>query len=77
LFDYNNENEEKKYGNNCLLSFEVDDAEKTKDKIEDRGLKIIFPLTKILSNIVFEFEDLEGNHIEVFSKFLASNKSSN
>ena len=77
LFDHNNENEEVKYGDNCLLSFEVDNAEKTKDKIEDRGLKIIFPLTKILDNIVFEFEDPEGNQIEVFSKVLASNKRDN
>jgi predicted enzyme related to lactoylglutathione lyase len=68
LFDHNNENEKIKYGDNCLLSFEVDDAEKTKEKIEDRGLKIVFPLTKILDNIVFEFEDPEGNQIEVFSK---------
>jgi predicted enzyme related to lactoylglutathione lyase len=68
LFDHNNENEKVKYGDNCLLSFEVDDAEKTKEKIEDRGLKIVFPLTKILDNIVFEFEDPEGNQIEVFSK---------
>jgi len=72
LFDHNNENEEVKYGDNCLLSFEVDDAEKTKEKIEDRGLKIIFPLTKILDNIVFEFKDPEGNHIEVFSRISAS-----
>jgi len=72
LFDHNNENEEVKYGDNCLLSFEVDDAEKTKEKIEDRGLKIVFPLTKILDNIVFEFEDPEGNHIEVYSKVSAS-----
>ncbi|MGM0438768.1 MAG: VOC family protein [Bacillota bacterium] len=72
LFDHNKENEEVKYGDNCLLSIEVDDAEKTKEKIEDRGLKIIFPLTKILENIVFEFKDPEGNHIEVFSKVSVS-----
>lgn len=72
MFDHNNENEEVKYGDNCLLSFEVDNAEKTEEKIEDRGLKIIFPLTKILDNIVFKFEDPEGNHIEVFSKVSAS-----
>jgi len=75
LFDHNNENEKIKYGDNCLLSFEVDDAEKIKDKMEDRGLKIIFPLTKILDNIVFEFEDPEGNHIEVFSNVSASESS--
>jgi len=72
LFDHNNKDEEIKYGDNCLLSFEVDYAEKTKDQIEERGLKIVFPLTKILENIVFEFQDPEGNHIEVFSKALKS-----
>jgi predicted enzyme related to lactoylglutathione lyase len=77
LFDHNNENEEVKYGDNCLLSFEVDDAEKTKEEIEERNLKIVYPLTKILDNIVFEFEDPEGNHIEVFSKVSASKSSSN
>ena len=76
LFDHNNENEEVKYGDNCLLSFEVYNARKIKDKIENLGLNIIFPLTKILDNIVFEFEDPEGNHIEVFSNVLTSNKSS-
>lgn len=75
LFDHNVENEEIKYGDNCLLSFEVDDAEKTKYKIEKRGLKIVFPLTEILNNLVFEFKDFEGNHIEVFSKALKSNNS--
>src|SRR6056297_1867260 len=77
LFDHNNENEEIKYGDNCLLSFEVDDAEKTKEKIEELNLKIVFPLTKILDNLVFEFEDSEGNHIEVFSKVSASKSSNN
>ncbi len=67
LFDHNNEDEEIKYGDNCLLSFEVEDAEKTKEQIKERGLKIVFPLKKILDNLVFEFEDPEGNHIEVFS----------
>ena len=75
LFDHNKENEEVKYGDNCLLSFEVDDAEKIKEKIEERNLKIIFPLTKILDNMVFEFEDPEGNHLEVFSKVSESESS--
>ena len=75
LFDHNNENEEVKYGDNCLLSFEVDDAEKTKEKIEERNLKIVFPLTKIQGNLVFEFQDPEGNNIEVFSNVSASESS--
>ncbi len=68
LFDHNNEGEEVKYGDNCLLSFEVEDVEKMKNKIEERGLKIVFPLKEIMDNKVFEFQDPEGNHIEVFSK---------
>lgn len=72
LFDHNNEAEDIKYGDNCLLSFEVADAGKLKEKIAEEGLKIIFPLTKILDNLVFEFEDSEGNHIEVFSKISSS-----
>ncbi len=77
LFDHNKENEEVKYGDNCLLSFEVDNAEKIKEKIEKRNLKIVFPITKILDNLVFEFEDPAGNHIEVFSKIKLSKKISN
>lgn len=74
LFDHNTENEKIQYGDNCLLSFEVEDAEKIKTQIKARGLKIVFPLKKIIDNFVFEFQDPEGNHIEVFSK--ASNKNS-
>ncbi|MFW6269823.1 MAG: VOC family protein [Bacillota bacterium] len=68
LFDHNNENEKVKYGDNCLISFEVEDAEEMKDKLIGRGINIVFPLKKILNNLVFEFEDPEGNHIEVFSR---------
>ena len=68
LFDYAKENETVKYGDNCLLSFEVEDAEALEEKLVRRGQKIVFPLKKILNNIVFEFEDTEGNHIEVYSK---------
>src|SRR5690554_6360200 len=68
LFDHNNENEDVEYGENCLLSFEVEDAGKSKEIIEQRGLEIVFPLKKILNNLVFEFKDTEGNHVEVFSK---------
>lgn len=68
LFDHNKEGEEVNYGDNCLLSFEVKDAEKMRNKIEERGLQIVFPLKQILDNIIFEFQDPEGNHIEVFSK---------
>ncbi len=68
LFDHKNENEQVRYGDNCLLSFEVDDAKETKNRIEQYGLKIVFPLEEILNNLIFEFQDSEGNHLEVFSK---------
>ncbi len=68
LFDHNKENERVEYGDNCLLSFEVEDAKDLKQKLEEHGFKIVFPLKKIINNYVFEFEDTEGNHIEVFSK---------
>ena len=67
LFDHARENEAVSYGDNCLLSFEVDNAEEMEKKLVKKGLKIVFPLKEILDNIVFEFQDTEGNHIEVFS----------
>jgi len=67
LFDYVRENEAVSYGDNCLLSFEVNNAEEMEKKLVKKGLKIVFPLKEILDNLVFEFEDTEGNHIEVFS----------
>ncbi len=68
LFDYHKENERVEYGDNCLLSFEVEDAKDLKERLEECGQAIVFPLKKILNNYVFEFEDTEGNHIEIFSK---------
>ncbi len=67
LFDHARENETVAYGDNCLLSFEVDDAVEMEKMLVKKGLKIVFPLKEIIDNIVFEFEDPEGNHIEVFS----------
>ena len=34
-------------------------------KRKTEGLKIVFPLAKIGTNWVTEFEDSEGNHIEL------------
>ncbi len=68
LFDHAKEEESVKYGDNCLLSCEVKDALQVRDELIKRGCKIVFPPTEILGNIVFEFEDPEGNHFEVFSR---------
>ncbi len=67
LFDHTRENETVQYGDNCLMSFEVDNAVEMEKKLVKKGLKIVFPLKEIIDNIVFEFQDTEGNHIEVFS----------
>ena len=34
------------------------------------GLKVVFPATKIANNWVAEFEDSEGNHIELTTPIL-------
>lgn len=51
------------FGNNCLPSIEVENAETLRRKLH--GLKIVFPITLIGQNLVCEFEDSEGNHIEL------------
>ncbi len=38
LFDHAGENEAVSYGDNCLLSFEVDNAEEMEKKLVKRGL---------------------------------------
>ena len=63
LFAYKKMNEQHTFGSNCLPSFEVSSIDILKSKLSK--LKIVFPLTKIGLNWVAEFEDSEGNHIEI------------
>lgn len=63
LFAYKKMKEKHVFGNNCLPSLEVNSLEVLKDKLSK--LKIVFPLTKIGSNWVSEFQDSEGNHVEI------------
>ena len=63
LFAYENMNEKHTFGSNCLPSLQVNNINILKNKLSK--LKIIFPLTKIGINWVAEFEDSEGNHIEI------------
>ena len=63
LFAYKKMNENHKYGSNCLPSIEVNSVEVLKSKLSK--LNILFPLTQIGMNWVAEFEDSEGNHIEI------------
>ena len=68
LFDYKKAGEKVTFGDNCLLSFEVDDINKLKEKLDKLRVKIIFPITKIGDNYVLEFRDSEGNDVEIYSK---------
>lgn len=63
LFAYREVNEEHTFGSNCLPSLSVGSLADLRKKTE--GLKIVFPLTKIGPNWVTEFEDSEGNHVEL------------
>lgn len=63
LFAYKKMNEPHTFGNSCLPSLEVESIDVLKSKLSK--FKIVFPLTKIGTNWVAEFEDSEGNHIEI------------
>jgi predicted enzyme related to lactoylglutathione lyase len=63
LFAYQKMNERHTFGNNCLPSLEVNSIDVLKNKLSK--LKIVFPLTQIGVNWVAEFQDSEGNHIEI------------
>ena len=63
LFAFEKMQESHTFGTNCLPSIEVESIEVLKQKLN--GLKIVFPVKQIGSNWVSEFEDSEGNHIEM------------
>lgn len=68
LFCNEKVNEKVTYGDNCLLSFEVDDIEAFQRKLMDLKVEIVFPLTKFGDNLVLEFKDTENNDVEVYCK---------
>ncbi|MBV7275937.1 VOC family protein [Clostridium sp. PL3] len=63
LFAFEKMQEAHTFGSNCLPSVSVENISIFNKKLE--GLKIIFPVTIIGNNWVAEFEDSEGNHIEL------------
>lgn len=63
LFAYEKMNEKHTFGSNCLPSLEVNNIDVLKNKLSK--LRVVFPVTKIGLNWVTEFEDSEGNHIEI------------
>ena len=63
LFAFAEMKEPHTFGNNCLPSISVESIDTFNKKL--KGLKIVFPITKIGRNWVAEFADSEGNHIEL------------
>ncbi len=63
LFAFEKIKEIHTFGSNCLPSVSVESIDIFNKKLKD--LKIVFPVTKIGKNWVAEFEDSEGNHIEI------------
>lgn len=63
LFAFEKKGEEHRFGSNCLPSVEVESLAVLQKKLN--GLKSVFPLQKIGRNWVSDFEDSEGNHIEL------------
>lgn len=66
LFDHEKAGEKVLWGDNCLPSLEVPDIDEALKTVTDLGCAIVFPLTPIGNNMVFEFKDSEGNDIEVY-----------
>ncbi|MDD4849698.1 MAG: VOC family protein [Gemmiger sp.] len=63
LFAFEKMQEKHRYGNSCLPSIQVETVGQLQQKI--LGLNLVFPLKKIGANWVCEFEDTEGNHLEL------------
>lgn len=67
LFANEKMNEKHVFGDNCLPSFEVEDIKMAQERLAELNSDIVFPLTRIKNNLVLEFTDSEGNHIELTS----------
>lgn len=63
LYAYEKNKEAHHFGNNCLLSIEVDSLAQLQALCAENETK--FPLTKIKQNWVCEIMDSEGNQIEL------------
>lgn len=63
LFAFEKMKERHIFGSNCLPSVSIENIDIFNQKL--KGLRIVFPITKIGGNWVVEFEDSEGNHIEL------------
>ena len=65
LFANDKVKEDKRWGNNCLPSFEVNDMDIFLHRLKELESSIVFPLTVIGNNKVLECTDSEGNVLEI------------
>lgn len=63
LFAYEKKGEQHTFGSNCLPSIAVENVKILRKKLT--GLSVVFPVTRIAGNWVAEFQDSEGNHVEL------------
>lgn len=69
LFDPKKDDEKFTLGNNIIPDIEVKDIDKEYSKIKDMGAKIVLePKTHVNRLKLFQFQDSEGNIIEIYSK---------
>jgi predicted enzyme related to lactoylglutathione lyase len=66
LFDPSIDNEKVSIGNNVIPNIEVEDINKMLELVKSKDCKIVMPLKKIETYLIFQIEDTEGNVIEFY-----------
>jgi len=66
LFDPSMDNEKISKGNNVIPNIEVEDINKILELVKSKDCKIIMPLEKVETFLIFQIEDTEGNIIEFY-----------
>ena len=68
LFDPKKDNEEAIFGNNVTPNIDVENIAEEYERVKKMGVKIVLEMMSVNGYKLFQFEDTEGNIIEVYSK---------
>ena len=68
LYNPETDKQEIKYGNNTVLTTEVDNINEALELVKNLNSKIVMPLEEIDGFKIFQIEDTEGNVIEFYQK---------
>ena len=68
LFDPKKDNEEAIWGNNIVPDIDVENIAEEYERVKKMGVKIVLEMMSVNGYKLFQFEDSEGNIIEVYSK---------